>query len=158
MAAIAVILHIQNVRRASCERMRIAACKIWQNKNVDIMIKRMILALCVLMCSMSASAEILTPVKWKSEVKMNDANSGVMIFSATIDDGWHMYAMNLPKGGPEPLSINWETTDGVTLAGELTPSVAPHEQVDMVFHMKLGWGRQMSLSRRISLSTSPPIR
>ena len=99
----------------------------------------MILALCVLMCAMSASAEILTPVKWKSEVKMNDANSGVMIFSATIDDGWHMYAMNLPKGGPEPLSINWETTDGVTLAGELTPSVAPHEQVDMVFHMKLGW-------------------
>lgn len=88
---------------------------------------------------LSAYAEVLQPVKWESSIKMTDSTNGVMTFTATIDDGWHMYSMNLPKDGPVSLSINWDKLDGVKLAGNPTPSRAPHEQVDMVFNMKLGW-------------------
>lgn len=103
------------------------------------MIKKLTIAFVMLLLAITASAELLTPVKWTSEVKMSDEANGEMIFTATIEDGWHMYAMNLPSGGPTPLSVTWEATEGITLDGELTPEVAPHEQVDMVFHMKLGW-------------------
>ena len=103
------------------------------------MTRRLITLLTFAVCAVALSAEILTPVKWTSEVNMTDDTHGVMTFTATIDNGWHMYSMNLPKGGPEPLSINVENCDGVTLDGALTPSAAPHEQVDNVFHMKLGW-------------------
>lgn len=103
------------------------------------MIRRFFALLTLAVCAVALHAEILTPVKWKSEVKMTDDSHGVMTFTATIDDGWHMYSTNLPKGGPQPLSITLDTADGVTLDGELTPSKAPHEQVDNVFHMKLGW-------------------
>ena len=103
------------------------------------MIRRFFALLTLAVCAVALHAEILTPVKWTSEVKMTDDSHGVMTFTATIDDGWHMYSTNLPKGGPQPLSITLDTADGVTLDGELTPSKAPHEQVDNVFHMKLGW-------------------
>ena len=103
------------------------------------MIRRFCALLTLAVCAVALHAEILTPVKWTSEVKMTDDSHGVMTFTATIDDGWHMYSTNLPKGGPQPLSITLDTADGVTLDGELTPSKAPHEQVDNVFHMKLGW-------------------
>lgn len=85
------------------------------------------------------SAEILQPVKWESSIKMNDATNGTITFSATIDDGWHMYSLNSPKDGPVPLSVNWEKTDGVKLVGNLTTSKPPHEEVDLIFNMKLGW-------------------
>ena len=93
----------------------------------------------VLIGALSAIAEVLQPVKWESGIKMTDATSGVMTFTATIDDGWHMYSMNLPKDGPVSLSINWDKLEGVKLVGNPTPNRAPHEQVDMVFNMKLGW-------------------
>lgn len=103
------------------------------------MIRRFFALLTLAVCAVALHAEILTPVKWTSEVKMTDDSHGVMTFTATIDDGWHMYSTNLPKGGPQPLSITLDTAEGVTLDGELTPSKVPHEQVDNVFHMKLGW-------------------
>lgn len=93
----------------------------------------------VLIGVLSAFAEVLQPVKWESSIKMTDATNGVMTFTATIDDGWHMYSMNLPKDGPVSLSINWDKLDGVKLIGNPTPNRAPHEQVDMVFKMRLGW-------------------
>lgn len=93
----------------------------------------------VLIGVLSVFAEVLQPVKWESSIKMTDATNGVMTFTATIDDGWHMYSMNLPKDGPVSLSINWDKLDGVKLIGNPTPNRAPHEQVDMVFKMRLGW-------------------
>ncbi|MGN1246843.1 MAG: protein-disulfide reductase DsbD family protein [Muribaculaceae bacterium] len=103
------------------------------------MIRRFFALLTIAVCAVALHAEILTPVKWTSEVTMTDDSHGVMTFTATIDDGWHLYSTNLPKGGPQPLTITIDTADGVALNGELTPSKAPHEQVDNVFHMKLGW-------------------
>lgn len=104
------------------------------------MTRRFFAFLTLAVCAIALHAEILTPVKWTSELTMTDDSHGVITFTATIDDGWHLYSTNLPKGGPEPLSINFEESEGVEIAeGGLTPSVAPHEQVDNVFHMKLGW-------------------
>ena len=81
------------------------------------MIRRFFALLTLAVCAVALHAEILTPVKWTSEVKMTDDSHGVMTFTATIDDGWHMYSTNLPKGGPQPLSITLDTADGVTLDG-----------------------------------------
>ena len=117
------------------------------------MIKKLTIAFVMLLLAITASAELLTPVKWTSEVKMSDEANGEMIFTATIEDGWHMYAMNLPSGGPTPLSVTWDATEGITLDGELTPEVAPHEQVDMVFHMKLGcWSSGGTLKQKFTVN------
>ena len=86
----------------------------------------------------SALAQIFDPVKWKSSIKMIDATNGVVTFTATVDAGWHVYGTQLPAGGPEPTSVQWNN-QGVKLVGGLTPSKAAHKQHDETFDMDLSW-------------------
>lgn len=86
-----------------------------------------------------AKSEILTPVKWQTSAQVGDKGQGVITFTASIDAGWHMYATDLPDGGPVPLSVEWERLEGVELVGGLEPSVAPQEVKDDVFDMTLRW-------------------
>lgn len=86
-----------------------------------------------------ARAEILTPVKWQTAAQVNGGGEGEITFTASIDAGWHMYATDLPDGGPVSLSVEWERLEGVELVGDLEPSVAPQEVKDDVFDMTLRW-------------------
>ena len=70
---------------------------------------------------------------------MNDERNGRLIFKASIDEGWHLYGIDLPDGGPNPTTFTFDKVEGMTLNGDITPSRKPHEQVDMVFHLKLNW-------------------
>lgn len=102
----------------------------------------------------SLSAQIKEPVKWQHSLKMTGDNEAVVTFSATIDNGWHLYSTNLPDGGPLPTSIEWDL-NGAELVGDIVPSVEPKVDVDMIFHIKLGWWEKMvSLSQKLKI-TSP---
>lgn len=89
---------------------------------------------------LSAAAQIINPVTWDSSVKMTGDKSGEVVFSATIDAGWHIYGLTTPEGsGIQPTEVIWDKLEGVELVGELTPSRPAHEEMDVVMNMKLGW-------------------
>ena len=44
-------------------------------------------------------------VKWNATVSKSSATSASVAISATIQDGWHVYALSQPAGGPNPLKI-----------------------------------------------------
>ena len=101
----------------------------------------------------SAFAQIFDPVKWKSAIKMTDATNGVVTFTATVDAGWHVYGTQLPSGGPEPTSVQWNN-QGVKLVGGLTPSKAAHKQHDETFDMDLSWWTgSVTLSQKFTVTT-----
>ena len=95
--------------------------------------KNLFLLIAFFTVSIIAQAQILTPVKWTKSVKMTDDRNGVITFTATIDNGWHMYSNDSPADGPTPLSVNWKNTKGVKLVGRLTPSKAPTTIDDEAF-------------------------
>lgn len=95
--------------------------------------------LCIIAFVASVSAQMLEPVKWTTSLSMTTETEGVMTFEAAIDDGWHLYALSLPDGGPNPTQIEFEKTEGVELIGDMTPSRPAIEDVDKVFMLKLGW-------------------
>lgn len=100
----------------------------------------------------SAFAQIFDPVKWKSVIKMTDATNGVVTFTATVDAGWHVYGTQLPAGGPEPTSVQWNN-QGVKLVGGLTPSKAAHKQHDETFDMDLSWWTgSVTLSQKFTVT------
>lgn len=100
----------------------------------------------------SAFAQIFDPVKWKSAIKMTDATNGVVTFTATVDAGWHVYGTQLPSGGPEPTSVQWNN-QGVKLVGGLTPSKAVHKQHDETFDMDLSWWTgSVTLSQKFTVT------
>ena len=99
-----------------------------------------------------AFAQIFDPVKWKSAIKMTDATNGVVTFTATVDAGWHVYGTQLPSGGPEPTSVQWNN-QGVKLVGGLTPSKAAHKQHDETFDMDLSWWTgSVTLSQKFTVT------
>lgn len=89
--------------------------------------------------AISLKAQMLTPIVWSSSIEMKNDKEGVMSFSATVEPGWHLYATKLEEGGPKPTKIDYSKLEGVELVGELLSSVAPVEQVDKIFQLKLGW-------------------
>ena len=100
----------------------------------------------------SAFAQIFDPVKWKSAIKMTDATNGVVTFTATVDAGWHVYGTQLPSGGPEPTSVQWNN-QGVKLVGGLTPSKVAHKQHDETFDMDLSWWTgSVTLSQKFTVT------
>ncbi len=86
-----------------------------------------------------ASAQIIEPITWNAVSKMDSETDGHVTISASVEDGWHIYALTLPDGGPNPTVIDFNTTPGVKLVGDLTPSRPAIEEVDMIFHLTLGY-------------------
>lgn len=87
----------------------------------------------------SLNAQIVQPVQWSSQLQMTSDTEGYVEFNAAISKGWHMYALQLPEGGPRPTSFVFSEVSGVEFTDEITPSRAPIEKVDMIFHLRLGW-------------------
>lgn len=87
----------------------------------------------------SLNAQIVQPVQWSSQLQMTSDTEGYVEFNASISKGWHMYALQLPEGGPRPTSFVFSDVSGVEFTDEITPSRAPIEKVDMIFHLRLGW-------------------
>lgn len=101
----------------------------------------------------SLHAEIMRPVQWTSDIKMTSQTEGYVEFNAAISNGWHMYALKLPEGGPRPTTFVFNEVDGVEFTDEITSSSAPIEKVDMIFHLQLGWwDRDVSFRRNFRLT------
>ncbi|MCM1449932.1 MAG: thioredoxin family protein [Clostridiales bacterium] len=85
------------------------------------------------------SAQMVEPIKWSATTTMDSDDTGHVTLKATVENGWHLYALQLPDGGPNPTVIDFTSTPGIKLVGELQPNVAPTVEVDMIFHLELGY-------------------
>jgi len=57
----------------------------------------------VLLCLSGAEAQIIRDaVSWTRAVEDNGPTEKTIVFTATIKDSWHLYATDLPAGGPPP--------------------------------------------------------
>lgn len=91
----------------------------------------------ITLVSLSANAQMFDPVHFTSELRMRQHNEGDIIFSATIDGGWHVYSNNIPEGGPTPASFHKVTMKGMETAGALRTATAPVKVFDEMFQMEV---------------------
>ena len=49
--------------------------------------------------SLSAKSQIFKPVIWSYAAKRTSDNTATVFIKATIDNGWHIFSLNLPEGG-----------------------------------------------------------
>ncbi len=83
------------------------------------------------------SAQIIKPVKWTFSVNRIDEQQVDLIFKADIQAPWHMYGLNIPEGGPIPITIDFENIKGFELVGKPSQSPKPEIVDDQIFNMKL---------------------
>ncbi|WP_278715868.1 cytochrome c biogenesis protein CcdA [Bacteroides caecimuris] len=82
-------------------------------------------------------AQIKDPVKFKTELTPLSDTEAEVVFTATIDKGWHVYSTDLGDGGPIAATFNVDNKSGVELVGKLKPVGKEVSTFDKLFEMKV---------------------
>ncbi len=100
-------------------------------------IKSSFAVIAMMLTIMTAKAQMLNPVHFSSQLKELGGAEAEIIFSATIDTGWHVYSTNLGNDGPISASFNAVKMEGVETVGKLQPRGKEIKQYDPMFDMEL---------------------
>lgn len=99
--------------------------------------KKSIFSILLLLFAVVVQAQIQEPVKFKSELKTSQAGEAEVVFTGTIDKGWHVYSTDLGDGGPISATFNVESISGAELVGKLKPVGKEVAAFDKLFEMKV---------------------
>lgn len=99
--------------------------------------KKSIFSILLLLFAVVVQAQIQEPVKFKSELKILQAGEAEVVFTGTIDKGWHVYSTDLGDGGPISATFNVESISGAELVGKLKPVGKEVAAFDKLFEMKV---------------------
>lgn len=115
--------------------------------------KYIVLLVAVIAMAFSASAQEV--VQWTHSVKMTSATEGVVTFTGVIDNGWHVYGLEIPDGGPKPTTFDFSKSTGVTMTGTVTAEPKPVSVFDKAFNMNLQWwANNVTFSQKFKVTDS----
>jgi thiol:disulfide interchange protein len=98
--------------------------------------KNLISSILLIFLSISGShSQILDPVEWTYAVEQN-GDQAELIFTATIEPGWHLYSQYIDEGGPIKTSFVFEPNSAFELIGK-TSEGEPEKYYDKSFEMDL---------------------
>ena len=102
------------------------------------------------------NAQVLEPVAWSFKSEKTAENNYEIVMTATIDDTWHLYAMDLPEGGPVATSFTFETPQDYTLDGKPVAINQPEVKFDNSFGMDIGMhSGTVEFRQKITVSKLP---
>lgn len=97
--------------------------------------KKILFSLIVSFLAFAAYAQIQEPVKFKTELKNVSATEVEIVFTASIEQGWHVYSTDLGEGGPISATFNTDKLIGAQLDGKLRPVGKEIASFDKLFEM-----------------------
>ena len=96
---------------------------------------------------------ILDPVKWTYSSEKVDGGVDIF-FTAAIDEGFHLYSLDVPEDGPLPTEFSFEDNDRIERIGvmeEVTPTI---EEYDDVFEMNINFFEdEATFKQRFNISS-----
>ena len=98
--------------------------------------KRIFTLLLMVVSVLSASAQMVDPVHFTTQLKELTNNEAEIIFTGKIDAGWHVYSTEL-SGGPIPATFNKVKMEGVETIGKLKPRGNEQKKFDKLFDMEV---------------------
>jgi len=105
----------------------------------------------------AVNAQIIEPVKWSFDSKQ-DGNDVELIFTATIDETWHLYDTELPEGGPIATAVIYEDSTLFEFVGDIQKEPEPVEKFDNAFQLNVRYfSNQAVLTQKIKLKNDDPV-
>ena len=101
------------------------------------MIRKTLLTFILAIATTAAMAQFFNPVHFKSELKELQGGEAELLFTATIEQGWHVYSTNLGDGGPISATFNVAKMEGVETVGKLQHRGKEIKHFDKMFGMEL---------------------
>lgn len=116
--------------------------------------KKLILFFCVIMIGLSASAQMLNPVKWSYSAKKVSDKMYEVHLTALLDNKWHMYAQDAGEG-PEPTSFTFNPNPLVKLDGKVKEVGKLEKSFDPNFNSTLKfYSNKVDFVQRVKLKSS----
>ncbi|GAB1308456.1 hypothetical protein KH5_11390 [Urechidicola sp. KH5] len=111
-------------------------------------LKQLFIAI-LLLFPLGVSSQILDPISWTTATEITGESEVTLIATATIDEGWHLYAQQIPEDGPIPTSFVFKSSSEYLKKGN-TKEETGIELDDPVFKMRLKYfENQATFKQRI---------
>lgn len=101
--------------------------------------KKICSLLVFILAMLPAWAQLQEPVKFSVSQKQLSESEFEIVFTGDVDDGWHVYATDIPDGGPTPATINFDEKTGVETVGKLAARGNVHSGYDDMFEMNVSY-------------------
>ena len=96
----------------------------------------------LLMVFFAVQAQMQDPVHVRSELKKISDTEAELLFSATIDAGWHIYSTGLADDGPISATFHADKMEGAKTVGSLKARGKEQKVFDKVFEMEVRYFEQ----------------
>lgn len=105
-----------------------------------------------------AQSQVLDPVDWKFSYERISDDEIDLIFTAEIDNKWHLYSQDLPEGGPIPTTFTFAGTDAFRLSGKVREITSPEVIYDQGFGLELKmFSTKAEFRQKIDVLTGQPF-
>src|SRR3978361_1039633 len=98
--------------------------------------RRILMLIALLAITFGASAQIESPVRWSYAAKKLNNKEAVVFLKATIQDGWHIYSLNVKDGGPIKTSFTFNPSKEYSVVGKPTEPT-PVTRYEKAFSMNV---------------------
>jgi len=116
------------------------------------------LLLLLLVSGAKLFSQVQDPVSWSFKYDKTGENTYEVVMTAGIDQGWHMYSMDIPAGGPIATSFAFETATGYSVAGNVYAVTKPEVKFDQSFEMNIGmYSNSAEFRQKIEVKNYPSV-
>lgn len=121
------------------------------------MLKKTIILFLLIITGFSYIKAQESPVHFKFSTKKISECEYDLQFTASIDEPWHMYSLNVPEDGPLPTAFKFNKSADYELVGKITES-KPVKEFDKVFEMNVQYFvKTATFTQRIKLKSDKKV-
>ena len=112
----------------------------------------------VLFAISGAFAQVLKPVEWSVATKKINAKEAVVFIKAKVDEGWHIYGLSVPEGGPIATEFKITADNGAKLNGKVAAK-APKSKYEETFKMNVPYyNGEVIFQQKVNLAIGKPTK
>lgn len=118
--------------------------------------KKLVIAILVSAVSLILHSQVSDPVTWNFSYQKTGENRYEIVISAVIEEGSHIYSINVPENGPIPTTFLFDTTSGdFSTDGKPFETVKPVEKFDEAFGFNINTFSERAEFRQRIVSDRP---
>lgn len=95
----------------------------------------------------ASNNQMADPIKWEASVKKEKDSIYLILFTAKLEEEWHLYSMDVGEGGPIPTTFTFAISEGYELFGEMQEPNVP-TIYDEVFEMEIKYFKERAVFRQ----------
>ncbi|GAA4134657.1 protein-disulfide reductase DsbD domain-containing protein [Sphingobacterium lactis] len=112
----------------------------------------------VLFTVTGAFAQVFKPVQWSVATKKVNAKEAVVLIKANVEQGWHIYGLNVPSGGPIATSFTFTPDNGAKVSGKVAAK-EPKSKYEDVFKMNVPYyNGEVIFQQKVALANGKPTK